>query len=50
LWCCRSARIWHEIRLMDRFDTLCQCGVLIAVAGMEGALFSVLARLIRTSA
>ena len=34
-------------RLMERLDVLCQCRVLIAVAGMEGALFSVLAGLVR---
>jgi NCAIR mutase (PurE)-related protein len=33
-------------RLMERLDVLCQCHVLIAVAGMEGALFSVLAGLV----
>ena len=33
-------------RLMERLDVLCQCRVLIAVAGMEGALFSVLAGLV----
>jgi pyridinium-3,5-biscarboxylic acid mononucleotide synthase len=38
------AGLW---RLMDRLDTLCQFRVLIAVAGMEGALFSVLAGLVR---
>jgi pyridinium-3,5-biscarboxylic acid mononucleotide synthase len=38
------AGLW---RLMDRLDALRQCRVLIAVAGMEGALFSVLAGLVR---
>jgi NCAIR mutase (PurE)-related protein len=38
------AGLW---RLMDRLDALSQCRVLIAVAGMEGALFSVLAGLVR---
>jgi pyridinium-3,5-biscarboxylic acid mononucleotide synthase len=38
------AGLW---RLMDRLDALCQCRVLIAVAGMEGALFSVLAGLVK---
>ena len=38
------AGLW---RLIDRLDVLCQCNVLIAVAGMEGALFSVLAGLVR---
>jgi pyridinium-3,5-biscarboxylic acid mononucleotide synthase len=38
------AGLW---RLMDRLDVLSQCRVLIAVAGMEGALFSVLAGLVR---
>ena len=38
------AGLW---RLMDRLDALCQCRVLIAVAGMEGSLFSVLAGLVR---
>jgi NCAIR mutase (PurE)-related protein len=37
------AGLW---RLMDRLDALRQCRVLIAVAGMEGALFSVLAGLV----
>jgi NCAIR mutase (PurE)-related protein len=38
------AGLW---RLMDRLDAFRQCHVLIAVAGMEGALFSVLAGLVR---
>jgi pyridinium-3,5-biscarboxylic acid mononucleotide synthase len=38
------AGLW---RLMDHLDPLCQCRVLIAMAGMEGALFSVLAGLVR---
>lgn len=38
------AGLW---RLMDRLDALSHCRVLIAVAGMEGALFSVLAGLVR---
>jgi pyridinium-3,5-biscarboxylic acid mononucleotide synthase len=38
------AGLW---RLMDRLDALSQCRVVIAVAGMEGALFSVLAGLVR---
>jgi pyridinium-3,5-biscarboxylic acid mononucleotide synthase len=38
------AGLW---RLMDRLDALYQSRVLIAVAGMEGALFSVLAGLVR---
>jgi NCAIR mutase (PurE)-related protein len=38
------AGLW---RLTDRLDALRQCRVLIAVAGMEGALFSVLAGLVR---
>jgi NCAIR mutase (PurE)-related protein len=38
------AGLW---RLIDRLDALRQCRVLIAVAGMEGALFSVLAGLVR---
>ena len=37
------AGLW---RLMERLDALRQCRVLIAVAGMEGALFSVLAGLV----
>ena len=38
------AGIW---RLMDQIETLHQHRVLIAIAGMEGALFSVLAGLVR---
>jgi pyridinium-3,5-biscarboxylic acid mononucleotide synthase len=38
------AGLW---RLMDRLETLRQCRILIAVAGMEGALFGVLAGLVR---
>jgi NCAIR mutase (PurE)-related protein len=38
------AGLW---RLMAHLDALRQCRVLIAVAGMEGALFSVLAGLVR---
>jgi pyridinium-3,5-biscarboxylic acid mononucleotide synthase len=38
------AGLW---RLMDRLEALRRCHVLIAVAGMEGALFSVLAGLVR---
>jgi NCAIR mutase (PurE)-related protein len=38
------AGLW---RLMDRVEALRRCRVLIAVAGMEGALFSVLAGLVR---
>lgn len=38
------AGLW---RLMDRLDALRQCRILIAVAGMEGALFGVLAGLVR---
>ncbi|HQZ12378.1 MAG TPA: nickel pincer cofactor biosynthesis protein LarB [Devosia sp.] len=34
-------------RLMDRLDSLQSCSVIIAVAGMEGALFSVLGGLVR---
>jgi NCAIR mutase (PurE)-related protein len=37
------AGLW---RLMERLDELRQCRVLIAVAGMEGALFGVLAGLV----
>ena len=37
------AGLW---RLTDRLDQLRRCRVLIAVAGMEGALFSVLAGLV----
>jgi pyridinium-3,5-biscarboxylic acid mononucleotide synthase len=38
------AGLW---RLIDRLDTLRQCRILVAVAGMEGALFGVLAGLVR---
>lgn len=38
------AGLW---RLMDRLDEICSYRVIIAVAGMEGALFSVLAGLVR---
>jgi NCAIR mutase (PurE)-related protein len=38
------AGLW---RLTDRLEQLRQCRLLIAVAGMEGALFSVLAGLVR---